>query len=175
MTGAAEAILLAGVLMGKASGALPDRLTKAGKTNLPPVSIAIPAKVIRIIDGDTIVVVTKSGKMRVRLAGIDAPEVGQPGGLASKFVLATAIAGKPIVVIPRAKDKHDRVVADILSRKMVWLNPVIVCGGWAWASRIEVNFDILDCERVAKANRLGIWAQGLRQTPPWKWRKEGSR
>lgn len=38
-----------------------------------------PATVIRVIDGDTVVVITEQKKKtRIRLIDIDAPELGQP-------------------------------------------------------------------------------------------------
>ncbi len=44
---------------------------------LPSVSIALHFKVKRVLDGDTIVVTWQSLEIKVRLVGIDAPEVGK--------------------------------------------------------------------------------------------------
>ena len=54
--------------------------------------------VVRIVDGDTIVIEAEGARHKVRLAGIDAPERNQPWGEASTRELRRQVAGKVLVV-----------------------------------------------------------------------------
>ena len=76
---------------------------------------AYPARVVRVVDGDTVDVVVELGdglyrEYRVRLAGIDAPERGQAGYQEAKDFLIKAIGGKEVdlVVITTKKGKWRR-------------------------------------------------------------------
>lgn len=77
--------------------------------------------VIRVIDGDTLVVAPKTAKqpekvgIGVRLYGIDAPEMHHPGGKDSKAALeALAVPGAPVEIIPVEADRYDRSVGLVL-------------------------------------------------------------
>ena len=51
-------------------------------------------KVTSVADGDTFTMESETGKVRVRICGIDAPERGQPGYGQAAGVLANMIEGK---------------------------------------------------------------------------------
>jgi endonuclease YncB( thermonuclease family) len=53
-------------------------------------------KVTSVADGDTFTMESESGKVRVRICGIDAPERGQPGYGQAAGVLANMIEGKTV-------------------------------------------------------------------------------
>jgi endonuclease YncB( thermonuclease family) len=72
-----------------------------------------PTNVVRIIDGDTIVVKHGSRTVHLRLAGVDSPERDSPGGAAATE-FTRALCGKANVVWQQvAIDKYHRVVAHI--------------------------------------------------------------
>ena len=52
--------------------------------------------VLRVVDGDTVVVVAEGKPMWVRIAAIDAPERGEPGGAESAAQLEAILRGKTI-------------------------------------------------------------------------------
>src|SRR4051794_28589718 len=65
------------------------------------VTAAYSARVTRIIDGDTIEVESPgSGRVRVRLEGIDAPEMGQPFSQVSRNFVRATIFEQTITVKP---------------------------------------------------------------------------
>ncbi|MCP9438957.1 MAG: thermonuclease family protein [Nitrospira sp.] len=64
---------------------------------------------ITVIDGDTI----RIGKERIRLRGIDAPELSEPGGWAATQRLTELLRTGSIQLIPRGRDMYDRIVADV--------------------------------------------------------------
>ena len=61
-----------------------------------------------VIDGDTIVI----AKQRIRLAGIDAPELDHPWGQRSKWALVQMCKGQTITAHIRPELSYDRLVAD---------------------------------------------------------------
>ena len=68
-------------------------------------------RVVGIADGDTITVLdTSKTQHRVRLAGIDAPERGQPGGRRSKESLSALVYDQPVRVESSKRDRFGRVV-----------------------------------------------------------------
>jgi endonuclease YncB( thermonuclease family) len=53
-------------------------------------------KVLAVSDGDTFTMESETGKVRVRICGIDAPERGQPGYGQAAGVLSNLIEGKTV-------------------------------------------------------------------------------
>ncbi|MBA7484073.1 hypothetical protein ES707_19596 [subsurface metagenome] len=69
------------------------------------------AKVTKVIDGDTI----KIPRRTLRLANVDAPELGSRGGTKAKNQLKDMIQGKTISYEPVAKS-YGRIVAQVKIR-----------------------------------------------------------
>ena len=79
--------------------------------------MATKEKVTRIIDGDTF---RTDRKQRVRLAGVDAPELNRRGGKAAKEALEKLIKGKDVSVETLAHDPYGRRVAKVrVGRRLV--------------------------------------------------------
>ena len=71
----------------------------------------------KVADGDTVTLVTRDGaKLRVRLYGIDAPEVwhgeklGQPYGEEAKRALAGKVLRKNVILTIQDTDQYKRMV-----------------------------------------------------------------
>lgn len=64
---------------------------------------------VRAIDGDTI----RVGAERIRLRGIDTPEMSEFEGPAAKQRLEELLRSGPIRIVPHARDVYDRLVADV--------------------------------------------------------------
>ncbi len=60
-----------------------------------------------VIDGDTIVI---SGT-KIRIAGIDAPELDHPWGKKSKFAMISLCKGKIVTAVIKEEISYDRIVA----------------------------------------------------------------
>ncbi|WP_223228427.1 thermonuclease family protein [Roseovarius litoreus] len=60
-----------------------------------------------MIDGDTIVL----GKLRIRIAGIDAPELDHPWGQKSKWAMVQLCKGQVITAHVTEELSYDRIVA----------------------------------------------------------------
>ena len=68
-------------------------------------------KVTRVIDGDTFE--TDRRKNPVRLANVDAPEKGKPGGAGATKALKELIQGQEVSIDTVARDKYGRSVAKV--------------------------------------------------------------
>jgi endonuclease YncB( thermonuclease family) len=84
---------------------------------IPSFARTIEGKVVSVADGDTITVLDSNKEQhRIRLAGIDAPEKGQPFGNASKKRLSELVGGKEVRVEFEKYDRYGRVVGKVLVR-----------------------------------------------------------
>ncbi len=113
-----------------------------------------------VIDGDTVEL--KTGE-RVRLVGIDAPELGEYYHEESKNKLKDLVEGKTIILERdiENKDKYDRLLRYIYIDNL-FVNLILVQEGYAKAYPFEPNTkykdEFADAENQAKANGLGIWS-----------------
>ena len=127
-------------------------------------------QVLRVKDGDSLVVDSGGYQVDVRLAGIDAPESRQPSGDEARSVLSSLVAGKEIELRLVGGDAYRRVVAHILVDG-IDVNAEMVRRGLAWVPR---DYDppphLLRREDEARASGVGLWAEA-EPTPPWVWRK----
>ena len=75
----------------------------------------LTGRVVRVTDGDTIVVLDSSKvQHKIRLTGIDAPERGQAFGTKSKEHLSDLVAGKSVVVDYSKYDRYQRILGKVL-------------------------------------------------------------
>ena len=129
---------------------------------------AFSAKVIKISDGDTIVVLSGKEQTKVRLYGIDAPELKQPYGKKSKQFLANLIAGKVVGVEENGKDRYKRTIGTIYLNGAD-INAQMVENGYAWAYR-KFSKKYTPQESKAKSQKLGLW-RDKEPIPPGEWRR----
>ena len=129
---------------------------------------ACSGRVVSIHDGDTITVLQDKRQIKVRLYGIDAPELKQSYGKKSKQFLADLIAGEAVEVEENGKDRYKRTIGSIYLNG-VDINAQMVENGYAWAYR-KFSKRYAPQESKAKKQRLGLW-QDKEPTPPWEWRR----
>lgn len=138
---------------------------------LPPLAHAEAWRgvVDRVTDGDTLVVARTSGggKERIRLACVDAPEIGQPhGDRAAHVVTLLAAPGAPVVVDEVARDRYGRLLAHVTTDEQLDLARVVVTLGLGWARCKSLRAQ----HNNAKAAKRGLWADDA-PIDPAKWRK----
>jgi len=127
-----------------------------------------------VIDGDTIDVATVG---RVRLLGIDAPEIGRgfdtpaPFGREARARL-TALVWRRWVRLEfegAATDAYKRRLAYVLTEDGQFVNAVLVREGLARVSARTPLLRLRELQRAqaeAQAARRGIWARAPRIAPP---------
>ncbi len=131
------------------------------------------AKVIAVSDGDTIKVLNRQQVVKIRLAYIDAPEMGQPYGMQSKMALSDLIYKKVIEVEQVDTDQYKRAVC-ILHRSGKNINYEMIRSGHAWVySRYNKDPTLVQAQREAKQQSLGLWRLSANQRiEPWIWRRD---
>jgi endonuclease YncB( thermonuclease family) len=133
--------------------------------------------VVAIQDGDTLTLLDEGNTQhRVRLAGIDAPEKGQPFGQRSKEELSSLVYRREVTVEWHKRDRYGRVVGKVLLTSRD-INLAQVQAGLAWhyvdyaqeqppADRVRYS----EAEASARAARLGLWSESV-PVAPWAFRK----
>ena len=133
-------------------------------------------RIVGVVDGDTVDLLTANKALiRVRLAGIDAPEKGQPFGHMAKVILSSLVFHHQVVVSAHKKDRYGRLVGKV-SVAGVDANLQMVRRGYAWHyKRYESEQSAQDRDVYARAEvsarsaRVGIWTQPD-PVAPWDYR-----
>ncbi len=94
----------------------------------PPNSRLIQGKVTAIVDGDTLHLATDDANYAVDLAGIDAPEKGQPSGNMAAQVLYLRLLQKEVQVLVLAAPSANPIVAPVVPKPTTAPPIVRVCG-----------------------------------------------
>jgi endonuclease YncB( thermonuclease family) len=134
---------------------------------------AFEGRVVRVKDGDSLLVARADVKRtsEVRLAGIDAPELGQPWGIQSRTALRRLVGDRTVRVTIVDRDRYGRLVGKV-EQGRVYVNAALVEGGHAWAfSRYMPDARIRAAQQAARAAGRGLW--GLppeERLPPATWR-----
>jgi endonuclease YncB( thermonuclease family) len=131
------------------------------------------AVVARVHDGDTLTVLNGEQSIRIRLSGIDSPEMNQPFGDDARNFTAELALGTTVTVIEEKIDRYGRLVAWVVLADGRNLNHEIVAAGFAWRYRplSPGNRILRELESDASRNGRGLWA-AADATPPWEWRKQ---
>ena len=127
-----------------------------------------PMRVERVVDGDT---VRLAGGRRVRLIGINAPELGGQGRAGEPFAQAARRAlevrvresGDTLRLVPglERRDAHGRELAHLYDRDGRNLAALLLEDGLAFQVAVAPNLRLVDChrqlERRARVARRGLW------------------
>jgi len=134
----------------------------------------VNGEVILVHDGDTLTVKTKRDRAyKVRLADIDAPEIGQPFGKPARRLATDLTLGTTVRVNYTFKDKYGRLIGEVLLPNGELLNEEMLKAGLAWHYRVKYPHSsfLEKLEYKAWQKKLGLWVQA-EPTPPWEYRRE---
>jgi len=140
----------------------------------------IPAKCVKVLDGDTAEISFRGFPVRIRLANIDAPEKKQKFGKESLAFLQNLLLGKEVWVNPNGSslDKYNRTICELFIEKegsLLCVNTEMVKKGYAMVYNKYCNkqvFEILKgLEETARLEKKGLWQETNPQTP-WDFRAE---
>jgi endonuclease YncB( thermonuclease family) len=130
---------------------------------------------VRAVDGDTL----HTGSGRIRLAGIDAPELSQTCrdgearawacGQVAKQRLAALVAQGSVTCSARGQDRYGRTLAVCAAGNIADVGAALVRDGYA------VNYDrhtsdYKSAEQEARAARRGIWRGQFERPETWRQR-----
>lgn len=134
------------------------------------------ARVIRVVDGDSVNVLRLPNKVehKLRLYGIDAPEWKQAYGKESIDALKRLIEpNTEISVKVLDKDRYGRLICELfLDNKDISVNEWMVAEGHAWhyVKYAPDDMNLQSAEDNARKNKLGLWSLET-PIPPWDYRR----
>ncbi len=148
--------------------------TSSANDRKAPFSISGSIQITQITDGDSL----RSGKLKIRLFGVDAPEKKQKCnnvdgrkwdcGIAAQKALKKLVDSVPQISCDLMDvDRYSRLVMRCYAGETD-VAAALVREGLAVAYRQYSAFYSED-ENVAKMNKVGIWGGSF--TKPWAWRR----
>jgi len=141
------------------------------------------ARVVAVFDGDTIEVLRSAQEpeaspepVRIRLAGIDTPERGQPWHRRARQALAARVAGEEVRINAVTTDAYGRTVGEVYADG-VCVGCELVREGHAWVYRFFSDDPVLlELEAEARQAGRGLWGlPEAQRVPPWRWREMEAR
>lgn len=127
-------------------------------------------RVVRVVDGDTLILDTGKDDVRVRLARIDAPEKRQEYGSESTEQLEGMVLGCKVKVGVVTVDRYQRTVGEIYRGKTN-VNEAMVRQGAAWHyEKYDRGGELADVQDTAMRNEVGLWSID-EPIAPWVYRQ----
>ena len=140
-----------------------------------PVHAEMISGVAKVTDGDTIRIANE----RIRLHGIDAPEMRQKCGTETGELyqcgqtasekLREAIGNQPVDCQFFERDRYNRIIGTCFNATGKNIQSWMVEGGWAVAYR-RYSTRYVKEENAAREAKRGIW-RGM-FAMPWSWRRQ---
>lgn len=146
------------------------QVSAISRSSRDPLTLSGPATVV---DGDTIIVAGE----RIRLHGIDAPELDQTFwyrgqnihcGTMALAALQALTAGLDLSCQIVEYDVYGRLVGKCFSPNDIDIGERLVRSGWALAYR-QFSLDYVEAEEEARQAERGLWGGSFMM--PWRWRK----
>lgn len=117
-------------------------------------------------------------QIRVRLAGIDAPEKRQDYGQQARQTLSDLCFKQMAIITPHSQDRYGRLIADVQCKQQD-AGSYMVRQGLAMVYERYTNTEqrkrLLPLQEAARRERLGQWRmleQGQEPVAPWQWRRK---
>ena len=139
-------------------------------------SVTQQGVVMHVVDGDTLWVKTSSTQqpLKVRLLGIDAPEICQTGGAQAREALKSRVMGQSVTVTSRAHDDYGRTVGRVYVQGEDvgrWL----VASGHAWVYSFRSKKPAYADELIqARGERRGLFNDAAFEEPRLFRKRHGS-
>jgi micrococcal nuclease len=124
---------------------------------------------VGVSDGDTISVMKAGKAMKIRLEGIDCPELGQDFGTRAKQFTSALVFGRDVQVKKYYPDEYSRMVARVsVGGQDVSLE--LIRAGLAWHyKKYSSNRALAEAEDRARKAKQGLWSMP-NPVPPWEYR-----
>ena len=143
-----------------------------------------PFEVVKTFDGDTLQVAGAGLKFKVRLVGIDSPEMArkdqpnQPFSQEAFQTLKALVHGKTIFLKQYGTGGYNRVLAEVfVNNKNINLEMIRLGLAEVYQGRSPPGLDFIAYRKTqakAREGQKGIWGLGKNYQSPSKWRKKNS-
>ncbi len=133
----------------------------------------IKGRVVGVHDGDTFTILTSDKvQFKVRVHGVDCPELKQDFGSVTKQFASNLLFGKDVEIKTTSKDKYGRAVGIVILPNGKIFNEELLKYGYAWHyTKYDKNPSWKKMQDEACRQKLGLWKQPNAKAP-WDWRKE---
>ena len=132
---------------------------------------SIEGRVVGVHDGDTITVLQGKKQYKIRLDGIDAPELSQAYGQVSKRFASDFAFGKTARVEIHGVDRYGRYLGEVFVDGHS-LNRAILAAGLAWHyKQYSKDPSLAALEDRARQGKIGLWKDPS-PVPPWEFRRQ---
>lgn len=139
----------------------------------------ITGTITDVPDSDVLLLRTAEKTLhRIRLNGIDAPELKQDFGTTAQAELSQLVKDKTVRVVTHSEDRGGQIIGDVYvklsdSADETFLNVHLVTQGLAWhfVRYAPDNKVLADSEKKARDAKAGLWKEGT-PTAPWDWRRQ---
>ena len=130
-------------------------------------------RILWVHDGDTVTFNASNGLwFKVRLWGIDAPELDQPGGRDSMMALIRLVGRKQVTIDIKDRDRYGRLVGVIVYRKKdINLEMIRLGQAWYYKQYDPKQESYAKAEQTAREKKVGLWSEAD-PIAPWEWRKK---
>ncbi len=120
------------------------------------------ATVLRIIDGDTMIMMVEGKKEWVNLLAVDAPETVQPWGMVALNALNRLVDGKDIrIEFDKEQRTHEGQMWGYLWVGETFVNREMILNGYAlwdyWPPNNRYDDEFLEAEFQARKDWKGMW------------------
>lgn len=121
-------------------------------------------KVTKVVDGDSF---ETADSRRIRLLGVDAPELGNCMGQEAKNTLQILIEGKTVRLKDLVKDDYGRLLANVFTGRRFINYEMLVNGSGHYTSvKNKYHGKLRKAYSVARQNNLGIFSPFCRKLEP---------
>jgi endonuclease YncB( thermonuclease family) len=119
------------------------------------------ARAISVHDGDTLTARAEGRDIKIRLWGIDAPELAQPYGTSATLELRRLVEATTFSLTVKSTDRYGRRVAIITLPDHRQVNSTLVSRGAAWHYQAYAPkaLDLLRAQEQARADLRGLWRE----------------
>lgn len=154
------------------AGANADKVTdnRINDKNIE-ISISTPYLVVKVIDGDTFDIKTEKGKLRIRMIGVDTPEIKDPRKKVQCFAKESSKETKNILLNKYIKiendntqdrfDKYNRFLAYVYINDGELFNSYLIKNGFAHEYTYKIPYikqkEFKELENEAREAKRGLW------------------
>ncbi|OLT30956.1 hypothetical protein BJF82_01885 [Kytococcus sp. CUA-901] len=128
--------------------------------------------VVKVVDGDTIDVATANGTERIRIIGLDTPEIGECGFSEASAAMADLVGGRSVELVRDPtqdnRDRYGRLVRHVHRGGTSAAVEMIRRGHSAeylYGAEYQNRSAHLRAEREARAAKVGMWSTRGCATP----------
>jgi micrococcal nuclease len=138
---------------------------------------SLPGKVVEVLDGERIILLSLNRPMKIKLIGVAAPAAGQPYEDIARQHLSSLILDKFVVVRYTSLRSDGYLVGQVMLNDMD-IGEQVIRDGTAWYDKSEGSnlaeqnrAEYLGCEQAARGEGRGLW-QDPAPLSPWEFRRQ---